>query len=460
MRDETVRPQDDLFAYVNGRWLAEHEIPADRASDGTFWMLRDRAEEEVRAIVEKAADAGCDQDDDARKVGDFYASFMDVAAIEAAGVAPIGDELAAVSAAADHAQLALVLARLQRVGVCGAFAVSVLTDAKNSQRNLMHLNQAGLGLPDESYYRDDKYAEIRTAYAAHIEAMFALVGVDYVAADVIGLETALAAAHWDVVKRRDNDLQYNLMTVDELVASAPGFTWVDWLWELASGVPTAAADGSTELVVGQPSFGESFAQAWAGTPLAVWQAWAAWRIISTRAPYLSSAVVAENFAFYGTTLTGAPQIRERWKRGVTFTTDMLGEAVGRLYVERNFPPEAKAGVLALVANLQKAYQRSITDLAWMGPVTRQEALVKLTKFTPKIELKHNAVFTLLAPIRPVCHGTTTSLLPRRSVRCQAVSISLSGTFTTSKVSSPDCAHVTIWPYTSCMVCGLSPLAAP
>jgi len=377
--DEATRAQDDLFEHVNGRWLAEHEIPADRALDGAFRTLADKAEVDVRTLIEEASASGAADGTDARKIGDLFASFTDTDTVEAAGLTPIADELGAIADAADRGELAAVLGRLQRVGVPGALAHYVDTDSKNSQRYLMHLAQGGLGLPDESYYREDGHAEIRGKYVAHMGRMFALAGLDHDPQRVLALETKLAAGHWDVVKRRDADLTYNLVTFDALVADHAGFDWSGWV--TAAG---AAVDQWAEVVVRQPSFVDTFTALWTRESLDDWKAWAAWRVLRARAPYLTEAVVEENFDFYGRTLTGAQEIRERWKRGVSLVEDLLGEAVGKLYVERHFPAEAKVRMQVLVDNLIEAYRRSITNLEWMSPQTRAAALRKLDRFTPKV----------------------------------------------------------------------------
>ncbi|WP_342659905.1 Neutral endopeptidase [Rhodococcus ruber] len=377
--DERTRTQDDLFEHVNGRWLAEHEIPADRALDGAFRTLFDKAEVDVRTLVEEAAASSAEPGTDAQRIGDLYASFMDTETVEAAGLDPIAGELAAVADAADRNALAAVLGRLQRVGIGGAVGHYVDTDAKNSARYLVHMTQSGLGLPDESYYREDGHAEIRAQYVAHIGRMFELAGIGYDPQRVLDLETRLAAGHWDVVKRRDADLSYNLVTFEALTSERPGFDWRGWIGALG-----ATEEQWAEIVVRQPGFLDTFAQLWAEAALDDWKAWATWRVLHSRAPYLTEKLVDENFAFYGRTLTGAQEIRDRWKRGVALVQDLLGEAVGKLYVERHFPAEAKDRMQQLVANLQEAYRRSIADLEWMSPQTREAALRKLEKFTPKI----------------------------------------------------------------------------
>ncbi|WP_216916880.1 M13 family metallopeptidase [Nocardia noduli] len=394
--DDAVRVQDDLFAHVNGKWLDDYTIPADRAVDGAFRTLYDQAELDVQRIIQNAAAERAAPGTDARKIGDLYSSFMDTEAVAAAGFGPISSELAAVREVVDRGGLAALLGRLQRTGIGGALGFYVDTDDKNSNRYLLHATQSGIGLPDESYYRQDEFAEIRDKYIAHIGRVFALAAADpRIAAllpadlDTVGhrifeLEKKLAAGHWDVVRRRDAERSYNLMTFAALTAEHPEFDWTAWTEALAESVDHSGPDLFAELVVRQPDYVSAFVRAWSSESLADWQAWAAWRVLRSRAPYLTDAVVEENFDFYGRTLTGAQENRERWKRGVSLVQDLLGESVGKLYVAQHFPPEAKARMVELVANLQEAYRRNIADLEWMGPDTRKAALAKLEKFTPKI----------------------------------------------------------------------------
>ncbi|MEZ5213308.1 MULTISPECIES: M13 family metallopeptidase [unclassified Gordonia (in: high G+C Gram-positive bacteria)] len=381
--DDSVSVGDDLFTHVNGRWLAEHVIPADRSIDGAFHVLRDNAEAHVRDIVEAAQAEGA-PGSDAAKIGALYTSFMDTERIEELGASPIAGGLAAIDAITDMAGLTYALGVFQRGGVGGLFGYYVDTDSKNSDRYLVHITQSGLGLPDESYYREDKHAATRDAYLAHVERMFALAGRADAAAEaatVLALETELAAHHWDVVRRRDAEATYNLMTRDEFAAAAAGFDLGAWITALAGDAATAAF---TEVVVGQPSFVTGAAQVLAQRPLDDVKTWLRWRLLRSAAPYLSAEFVDENFAFYGTTLSGAPENRERWKRGVGFVEDAMGFAVGELYVEKHFPPAAKARMDRLIDNLLEAYRRNISELAWMTPATREKALAKLDKFTPKI----------------------------------------------------------------------------
>jgi len=383
--DPTVRPQDDLFGHMNGRWVTEHEIPADRAMDGQFRILHDQAERDVRDIILESAALPTVDGSDATvesKIGALYASFMDIATIAGLGAAPLRSDLALVDDATDRAVLTEALGALQRTGAASAVSFWVDNDAKDPDRYVVVLHQSGLGLPDESYYREDRYADIRTAYVAHVERMLGLAGytdgADQ-AARVFALETRLAAAHWDVVTDRDADLTYNPTTLSALAATAEGFDW--HAWARALGAPANALDS---LVVREPSFAVEFARAWTEMAVDDWKAWLRFHVVSSRAPYLSDEFVDANFDFYGRTLTGAEELRERWKRGVSVVQGALGEAVGKVYVARHFPPGHKAKMEVLVENLIEAYRESITALDWMGDDTKVRALAKLDAFTPKI----------------------------------------------------------------------------
>jgi putative endopeptidase len=395
--DPTVRPQDDLYRHVNGQWLARTEIPADKARWGSFHMLAEEAEKAVQAIILEAQDAPDDEntDPEQRKVGDLYASFMDEDLVEALGATPIAGQLAAIENIGSIQQLVRTTAQLDRAGVSGFFQLYVDNDPGNPERYLVLLEQGGISLPDESYYRDDKFASIRTAYVSHVEELFELVaegipgGTQFRPAaaraqHVFDIETAIAAVHWDNVRSRDSEATYNLHTWDEaasLFASGAGDRALIDGWLDALAAPDGAFD---ELVVRQPSFFTGLGTLLVPSKLEAWKDWLAWKVIHGAAPYLSNDFVASNFAFYGRTLSGTPEIRDRWKRGVSLVEGVLGEAVGKIYVERHFPSEAKASMDVLVANLVEAYRQSISTLSWMGNDTRKRALEKLEKFTPKI----------------------------------------------------------------------------
>ncbi|TNU74077.1 peptidase M13 [Miniimonas arenae] len=382
--DPTVRPQDDLYRHVNGRWLAEAEIPADRARYGEFHRLAEEAERDVRAIVE-AADGSPEASLESRQVATLYASFMDTAAIEAAGTQPLEEDLALVAGAAGRTELARVIGALAATGVGGPFGLYVDTDAGDPDSYALHLYQSGLGLPDESYYRDEANAALREAYPGHVARQLVLATeadeptAHARATAILALETRLAAGHWDRVKDRDAVATYNPTTRAELAVALDGFD----LAAYAEGL--GLTDAMLEhVVVREPDYLQAFAQAWREVDLETWRTWLAWRVVRSRAPYLTDAISAENFDFYGRRLTGAPQQRERWKRGVGFVEGAVGDAVARLYVAEHFPPEHKARMDALVQRLVEAYRVSIQDLEWMTPATREKALEKLAAFTPKI----------------------------------------------------------------------------
>lgn len=379
---EQIRPQDDIYRHVNGKWVAETEIPADRAVHGTFYFLRDHSEEAVRKIIEECAASNPTPGSEAQKVGDLFASFMDEAAIEARGIAPLTPLLDKIDAISSSDQLVETMAALGKEGMSGPFGLYVYNDAKQSDQYIIYLYQAGLGLPDESYYREEKYADVRERYLKHMETMFGLAGIANAAAQakaIFDLESTLAKSHWDVVKDRDATATYNKFTRSELEAATPGFDWAPFLRHLE--IPDSAFE---HVVVREPSFFTDLAGILKSADLESWKSWMRWHLISDAAPYLPKAFVDENFAFYGTALTGTPQIKDRWKRGVALVEGVLGEAVGKLYVEKYFPPKAKEKMSTLVDNLIEAYRQDINALEWMGEETKKKALDKLAKFTPKI----------------------------------------------------------------------------
>ncbi|WP_430646914.1 M13 family metallopeptidase [Agromyces sp. GXS1127] len=377
--DADVRPQDDLFRHVNGKWIDRTEIPDDKARYGSFIVLYEEAERAVREIIEEAQ--GAEPGTEERKVGDLYASFMNEERAEMLGATPIASQLVEASLPGTVAQLLEAIGRLERQGVGGFAQLFVDNDPGNPERYLVFVEQGGIGLPDESYYREERFTPIREQYLGHLERMFALAALDDAAARaerVFELETEIAKTHWTNVDSRDSQKTYNLMPWSEVADAAS----VDLdLWRDAMGVPEGAFD---ELVVRQPSFVEGVGALMTADRLPAWRDWLAWQVVHGAAPYLGSAFVEENFDFYGRTLTGTPQLRERWKRAVSFVEGAMGEAVGRIYVERHFPPAAKEAMDELVANLVEAYRDSIEELDWMGAETRAKALEKLEKFTPKI----------------------------------------------------------------------------
>jgi putative endopeptidase len=380
--DEKVRAQDDLFRHANGRWIDGTEIPSDKARYGSFYILAEEAEKAVHAIIEEAQTAA--DGTETRKVGDLYASFMNEQRIEELGWSAIADDLAAAAAVTDITSLVVALGKLERAGVGGFVQAFVDNDPGDPERYLVFLEQGGIGLPDESYFREAKFADIRDAYRAHLERMLGMAGVAEpatAAQRIFDLETEIAAQHWDNVRCRDSVATYNPMTWDS--ARALGGDNADLLgaWLDALDVPAASF---AEVVVRQPSFLEGLAPLLDAGRLDAWRSWLQWQVIRASAPYLHAEVVQANFDFYGKTLTGTPELRARWKRGVSIVEGAMGEAIGKVYVDRHFPGAAKVAMDDLVANLVEAYRQSITNLEWMTDVTRERALDKLGKFTPKI----------------------------------------------------------------------------
>jgi len=380
--DSSVRPQDDLFRFMNGKWLKESVIPEDRASDGAFYWLYEQAEKQVKQIILDQAASKAELGSNAQKIGDLYNSFMAEEKIEQAGLTPIATDLAAAASFKTADQFFQILGELESRGLSGLFYSYVSTDNKDSSKNIVYLGQSGLSLPDEAYYRQDEYQEIRASFLLHVEKIFELAkqpNGKAAALAVLELETQIASHHWDQVKDRDAEATYNKKSFTELTSLSPAFNWP--LWISASNTPDHVL---AQVVVRQPSFFEGLSKLIANFEADKWRSWLTWHIISGASPYLTKALVDENFNFYGTTLSGIPKLKERWKRGVGLVEGALGEAVGQIYVDRHFGKQAKERMVGLVANLIQAYRVDIKALTWMSDETKQKAFTKLDKFTPKI----------------------------------------------------------------------------
>ena len=353
----------DLFHHVNGEWVDSHEIPADRGIDGSFYALRDKAEEDVHAIVSETSD--------------LFASFMDTDAINAAGTAPLQPDLDLI-AVKDIEEFAHNLGVLDRTGVGSPLAFWVEKDSQGED-SVPYLVQSGLGLPDEAYYREDAHAETRATYQKHVARMLAFLDPAYLlgltpevaAQRIMNLETQVAASHWDVVRSRDAMATYNPVELAELPSI---------IVTMLRGA--GLRDG--RVINMMPSFTEDLATMLRPETLADWQLWAAWTVLRSRASVLTEEIGRANFEFYGTVLSGATQQRDRWKRGVGLVESLVGEEIGKEYVARHFPSESKAQMLALVDYLVRAYEQRISNLPWMTPATRERALEKLRLFQAKI----------------------------------------------------------------------------
>lgn len=376
--DATVRPQDDLFLNVNGKWIKEAAIPSDRPADGAFNELRDRSEKQVQSIIEEVAK---NKDNaDARKISDLYLSFMDERQANKLGLTPVQAELDAIAAIKDKTSLIRQIAALQQVGVPGLLTLFVRTDSKNSDQYVTYLNQGGLGLPNESYYREAKYESLRASYVTHVAKILTLASISHAekaAAQIVAIETAIAKGHWDVVQSRDADKTYNKFTRSQLNALAKGLDLDTWFEAMG-------CKDIQEVIVRQPSYLTELAKVLDQYPIEDWKTYLTWHVLNQRAPVLSEPFVNENFEFFSKTLMGTPEIQPRWKRGVALVEGGLGMAVGKFYVEKFFPPEAKEKMKVLVSNLIEAYRVDIQALDWMSAETKAKALQKLAKFTPKI----------------------------------------------------------------------------
>lgn len=383
--DFDIRPQDDLFGHVNGQWLATEEIPSDRSSWGPFVQLADAAEDQVRQIIEDLSKGTLTEAPDsveAKKIAALHASFMDTEAVERLGASPLEPLLKEVAGLSAVSDLAAYLGGFERTGGSGLFGMYIDSDHKNSDRYLVYAVQGGLGLPDESYYREEKFAEVRDKYVAYLERLFSLA--DHAdpggaAARVLVIETKLAAGHWERAETRDVQKTYNLTTFAELTELTPHFDWAAYARALGGSQETFA-----ELVVKEPSYFRHLDQVLTEVPIDQWRDWVTAKVLRSAASYLTDDFVETSFDFYGRTLNGTPEVRARWKRAVAFVEGAMGEAVGRIYVARHFPPTSKALMDDLVANLLEAYRQSISQLDWMTEETKERAYEKLGTFRPKI----------------------------------------------------------------------------
>jgi putative endopeptidase len=382
--DSAVRAQDDTYQYLNGKWLRTFQLPPDKGAVGSFTALEDATEEQLRGIVEGLDQTATqDADPDAKKLADLYASFMNEEQIEALGLKPLQGEFAAIDAIKDMNAISATIAHMNAIGAGAPYGLGINLDARNSTQYAVILFQSGLGLPDRDYYlKDDaKLKDARASYRTHIEKMLSMAGEAKAAAsaaEILNLETSLAKIQWTRVEERDPIKTYNKTAVSELSALMPGYDWPRY-------VRSAGIEGKVDaVIVTEPSYFKALAKVMSGTPLPVWKAYFKWRVLSASAPYLSKAFVDERFAFTGGVLRGVPQNQLRWKRGVALLDGSIGEALGKLYVAKYFPPQNKARMQALVQNLLEAYRRDIATLDWMSAETKVGAQAKLAKMSPKI----------------------------------------------------------------------------
>lgn len=382
--DTAVRPQDDFYGYVNGIWVRNTEIPADKSTWGTYIELREIAQGQLRAVIESTVRQPGKAGSESHKIADLYTSFMNDKARNAAGFKPLRADLARVAALKDRQELPALLAYLQGSGVQTPFSAGVTPDAQDPQQYTVSINQSGLGLPDRDYYLKDDDAKlkgVRAKYQQHIATLLAMSGDQDAAAhaaQVLDIETRLAAVQWTRVQMRDPVKSYNRVEFAKFSELAPAFDWNAY-FRAAGYAPKA-----TSAVVRQPSFLTGLSDTLAAVPLDAWKSYFNWRIIESYAAYLDSATVKERFAFEGTTLRGVPQSEPQWQLALRFTDAALSDAVGKRYVQTYLPPETKPRVMAMFNNFVASFKDGIDKLDWMGPETKKEAQAKLAALKPKI----------------------------------------------------------------------------
>jgi predicted metalloendopeptidase len=381
--DRKIRPQDDFWHFVNGKWLASTEIPPDRSGYGSFQIVDEKTEVHLRALAEEAANQAATPGSDAQKIGALYRSFMDEARVEALGMRPLGPDLTAIDALRTHADVIAYFGTAMAAGVQTPVQWFVDADATDPTRNLAYFWQDGLGLPDRDYYLDDRaeLKEARAAYQSHIEKLYGLAGWKDgagAARTIVALERRIAERHWSAVQNRDREKIYQNQV--ELAAAAEQFPEFAWPQLLAA----AGLQPPGKFVVAQTDYFAALGPLVRSFPVADWQTWLRFKTLKRYAPFLTAAVVQENFAFEGGTLKGIEKNKARWKRGVKLASEELGDLVGKAYVERHFPPSSKARMERMIADLRDAYRQSIDKLAWMTPETKQAAQAKLARFRSKI----------------------------------------------------------------------------
>lgn len=380
--DANIRPQDDFWHYVNGKWLAKTDIPADWSSYGTFQILAERTEKQLHTLIEADAQSSKPAGTDAQKIGELYTSFMDEGRLETLGLKPLAADLAAIANLRTHEEVIAWMGSALAAGIQVPLEFYVDADASDPGRNLAYMWQGGLGLPDRDYYLDDtaELAEMRTAYTAHIGQMFRLAGWDDAdAADTImAIETRIARKHWTAVQNRDDEKIYtNQVDFRQAALQSPGFDWPQFF-------KAAQLEPPGRFVIAQTDYFAALGNIIRETPVRDWQTWLRFKVLKSYAPYLTAAIVAEDFDFQGRVLRGQQQNKARWKRGVRLVSSELGELLGKTYVQRYFPPESRQRIEQLITNLRSAFHESIGQLDWMTPETRTAAQAKLAKFRSKI----------------------------------------------------------------------------
>ena len=380
--DPEVAPQDDFYRHVNGKWLAETEIPADKSAYSAFTEIADRTEQQLRRLIEAAASAEARPGSPAQKIGDMYRSFMDKSRADALGLQALQADLRQIDRLSSHAGIADLMAALERIGVDSLIGGWVGRDKKQPDRYTVYMYQSGLGLPDRDYYLEDtdRFRQLRSDYQDYLGRLLRKAGTidaDRYAQQILALEHRIAQAQWTRVQSRDAQKTYNPVSLEKINDAMGG-------WQARRYLQQVGVHSIDQVIVYQPSFFADLGDILRETPIDVWREYFRARLISTYAPYLSQDLVDLHFDFYRRKLSGVDEARPRWKRAVATVEDGLGELLGQLYVAEHFPPRAKQRMQAMVENLIQAYAISIRELDWMGDATRAQALRKLAAFTPKI----------------------------------------------------------------------------
>ena len=379
--DETIRPQDDFYRYVNGKWLKSYVMPADKSRYGSFNALRDKSEKDVKNIIDQLAGQTFAKDTDEQKISDLYKSYMDEEQIEAAGMAVIDSDLARIDAINNYDDLLAYMSYADKY-TDSPFGLYVYIDLKDSNSYITYVGQAGIGLPDRDYYfnDDEKFKNIRANYLNLIENQFKNANFKNPtksAQTVMRIETDIAKGHWTNVETRDNEKAYNLKTFEEFKALMPDVNLDAWF----AGTDLPKID---KIVVTQPDYMQKLNKLIKNTSIDDWKTYYQWKLINRVASYLPKKFDDENFKFYGTVLRGTTQQKPRWKRAISTVNGSVGELVGKVYVKSYFPPNAKKRMDDMIENLRNAYGDSIKELDWMSAETKLKALDKLSKFDPKI----------------------------------------------------------------------------
>jgi putative endopeptidase len=382
--DKSVRPQDDFYRHINGGWLAATQIPPDRSNYGTFTKLDDDAQRDLRQILEEAARSNAAHGSDAQKVGDYYSSFLDEAAIESRALKPLTAELARIDALKTRQDLAAYAGRAQRLFVAHPFAYFVAVDEKNSTQYVSTVTQSGLGMPNRDYYLSDdaRLKGIREQYQPYVRDLLALADTpdpEDAAKKIYAIELRIATAHWTPEQNRDAVKTYNRYDRAALAKLMPGFDWDAFM--RGAQIP---GDKVAAMIVTQPSYFEALGKMFAEVPLADWRIYYRYKLLNTYAPDLPAKFVQRQFEFNDRTVSGIEELKPRWKRGVDTVEGAVGDLVGKMYVERHFKAEQKRRIDALVKNLLAAFDGGIDELEWMTPDTKRKAHEKLALFTTKI----------------------------------------------------------------------------